>query len=206
MPPIPFDQIHCAQLKGWRDNRSTPDWKRVAQSITDLVGREHNQEDGNASAPATGSHSLARSSAVSMWQRPASRISAVIAAVVIVAALAGGVWLMRNKTVPQADNPSNALKVAVLPFEPLSAGQDVRYFADSLQDEITSVLSGYEIEPVSHDASADLRGPNARQAIESRNIRLILDGTVRNEGDTTHVRVHLDDPKGQVTLWSREYE
>lgn len=205
MPPIPFDQIHCAQFRGWRGNLNTPDWERVARSVGDLVGRTQEKVGDRPSSSSAGSYSFASGPPASIWRRPATQISVAVAALVILGA-AGSAWLMRDSLFKKANAPSSELKVAVLPFETLSPGQNVRYFADSLQDEITSVLSGYEIEPVSHDASAELRGPNARQAITQRNIRLILDGTVRNDGDTTHVRVHLDDPEAQVTLWSREYE
>src|SRR5215467_12635255 len=38
LPPMPFDQIQCAQLKGWSGDPQLPDWKKVAASITDLIG------------------------------------------------------------------------------------------------------------------------------------------------------------------------
>ena len=38
MPPMPFDQIQCAQLDGWSGDPHTPDWGRVIQSVSELVG------------------------------------------------------------------------------------------------------------------------------------------------------------------------
>lgn len=39
MPPMPFDQIQCAQLDGWSGDPHAPDWQRVLRSVSDLVGR-----------------------------------------------------------------------------------------------------------------------------------------------------------------------
>jgi TolB-like protein/tetratricopeptide (TPR) repeat protein len=36
--PMPFDQIQCADLKGWTGNRDAPDWRKVVASIADLIG------------------------------------------------------------------------------------------------------------------------------------------------------------------------
>jgi adenylate cyclase len=134
--------------------------------------------------------------------------SAALGAAFLTVAIAGGLAFFRPQQTPAMKTPASpdALKIAVLPFDALSAGQDMSYFADSLQDEIAGVLSSNEIQPVSRDMSAELRGPNARQAIERLGARLILDGTVRSDGKTVRVRVHLDDPFLRLSLWSREYE
>jgi len=133
---------------------------------------------------------------------------AALGVAVLTVGIAGGLAFFRPHPLApvKAPAPSNALNIAVLPFDALSAAQDMRYFADSLQDEIAGVLSSNEIQTVSRDMSAELRGPNARQAVERLGARLILDGTVRGDGKTVHVRVHLDDPYSRVSLWSREYE
>jgi TolB-like protein len=39
MPPMPFDQIQCAQLEGWSGDPQASDWRRVVQSVSELVGR-----------------------------------------------------------------------------------------------------------------------------------------------------------------------
>ena len=36
--PMPFDQIQCAELKGWSGDTEVRDWARIIASITDLVG------------------------------------------------------------------------------------------------------------------------------------------------------------------------
>src|SRR5580704_3031572 len=37
MPPLPFNQIQCADLAGWAGDLATHDWKKVAASVADLM-------------------------------------------------------------------------------------------------------------------------------------------------------------------------
>lgn len=141
--------------------------------------------------------------AVAFWRRPWTWAAA---ALLIVALLAGGVWLNRDRIFSPPQRQPAELRIAVLPFETLSSGQEVRYFADSLHDEIVGTLSGNQVAAVSRYMSTALREPGSRQAIDRLGARLLLDGTARRDGDTMRVRVHLDDPEAKTTLWSREFE
>jgi TolB-like protein len=38
-PPLPFNQIQCADLRGWQDDNH-PGWRKVASSIAELLGRK----------------------------------------------------------------------------------------------------------------------------------------------------------------------
>ncbi len=37
-PPLPFNQIQCAEMSGWRGEESAPGWKKVLASIAALTG------------------------------------------------------------------------------------------------------------------------------------------------------------------------
>lgn len=36
--PLPFNRIQCADLRGWRGDRAAAGWKKVAESVAELVG------------------------------------------------------------------------------------------------------------------------------------------------------------------------
>ena len=39
-PPVPFNQIECADLSGWVGEAESPGWRKVVASVAELVGRE----------------------------------------------------------------------------------------------------------------------------------------------------------------------
>jgi adenylate cyclase len=37
VPPLPFTQIHCVDLAGWTGEGDAPDWRKVADSVAELL-------------------------------------------------------------------------------------------------------------------------------------------------------------------------
>jgi hypothetical protein len=35
---MPFDQIHCADMRGWNGDLNSPGWRKVVASVADLIG------------------------------------------------------------------------------------------------------------------------------------------------------------------------
>jgi adenylate cyclase len=53
IPPLPFNQIQCADLKGWDGQRTSPGWRKLLASVTELAGPiETKQETRRASSSA----------------------------------------------------------------------------------------------------------------------------------------------------------
>lgn len=50
IPPLPFNQIHCAQLAGWDGDSNAIGWRNILDSIRDLIAGV--QEDALPAAPA----------------------------------------------------------------------------------------------------------------------------------------------------------
>src|SRR6478735_7503407 len=47
LPPMPFNQIQCADLMGWRGDTAGPGWQKVVNSIATLAGgRARGRRDG----------------------------------------------------------------------------------------------------------------------------------------------------------------
>ena len=38
VPPLPFNQIQCADLNGWSGDLEAPGWRKVVQSVAELAG------------------------------------------------------------------------------------------------------------------------------------------------------------------------
>lgn len=91
--PMPFDQIHCADLSQWHGDEGSPAWKSVVAAISALTG-----DEGNESAH--------RSRQAPKKAGLASRRSLLIAggAVAAVGAMGLGAWRMTSapKVSPQA--------------------------------------------------------------------------------------------------------
>src|SRR5579863_8650789 len=50
--PMPFDQIHCANLKGWRGEPDAPGWLQALASVAELADPEKAAAAAHAASPA----------------------------------------------------------------------------------------------------------------------------------------------------------
>jgi adenylate cyclase len=56
IPPMPFNQIQCADLTGWEGQRTAPGWKKLTASVAELAGPVETKETSHR--PATRSVSV----------------------------------------------------------------------------------------------------------------------------------------------------
>ncbi len=126
----------------------------------------------------------------------------LLAASVMVLA-AAGLWLLRDRLpwVPA----SREGRIAVLPFDTIGSGKELRGIANGVADEIVSQLSDAQVQAVSSAESKTLQGADPAEAISRLGADMMLEGTVQGEGKTVGVRVHLDDVREHVVLWSNEF-
>ena len=130
------------------------------------------------------------------------KMPAVVGVGALVLALAGlSLWLAHG--VWPSEGVVNP-RVAILPFKTLTTTQDARDFADGLTDELQSVLSTDQMQVVSRTEADTLRGPNQDRRLKQLGVRLLFDGAVRSDGRALSVRVHIEDPRQHVTLWSAD--
>ena len=128
--------------------------------------------------------------------RAAVTVGALAAALVVLGLAA---WL--GPRVWQGAEPREP-RVAILPFDTLGQASGLHDFADGLRDQILSVMSSNELQTVSRSDSEALRAADGSQKVEQLGITLLLDGAIESGGKTLSVRVHLDDPRRHVTLWT----
>ena len=64
VPPLPFNQIQCADLKSWDGQRTSPGWRKLVASVSELAGK-----------PATGESARPSSREVSICVLPFQNMS-----------------------------------------------------------------------------------------------------------------------------------
>ncbi len=134
------------------------------------------------------------------WRWATSRASWAVMSVVL--ATGAGLWLSHDR-LPWVPGPREA-RVAVLPFDIVGPGRELHGLADGLADEIVGQLSDSQTQVVSPAESKTLRGKGP-EAIDRLGADMVLDGTVQGDGKAIDVRIHLNDVREHVVLWSGEF-
>ena len=185
-PPMPFNQIQCAQLKSWHGAPDHHEWAKVVESVIALSARQ----EPLAAKPAG---------------RFVRRALAALGVLLAVLLAAGGVYLARDRL---SGSPVNAaaLRIAVLPFETVGRDPEEAEFAAALADDIAGMLNENDIQTVPRSVSGVPAGADRMGALKRAGVRYALGGSVRSEGGRLEVRTHLDDVASNVTVWSAQFD
>jgi TolB-like protein len=188
--PVMFELTQTADLSHWNGSPKDPAWRAF---LADLKGMVEGGGPGRVTP--------ARPAAA--WRTPIARFP-------FIAALASGALLVLAAVLFWPGHgllrpaPVHASNVAILPFKALTSGAQVQGFADGLADQLQNVLSANDMQTISSDEAEALRGADRSREIQRLGVRLLFDGTVRQEGSNLHVRVRLDDASHAITLWTAE--
>jgi serine/threonine-protein kinase len=152
---------------------------------------------------------------------PAWRRRALVAGIGVLVLGGAVVWLGRTP-VPVAttrasaaamlerDAPvASAKTLAVLPFTNLSADPEEDYFSDGLTEELIGVLSRVRaLRVAARTSSFAFKGQNRdiRDIGRALNVRAVLEGSVRREGDRLRVSAQLVDVDDGFPIWSETYD
>jgi len=138
------------------------------------------------------------------------RLKAALVGAGFVAVLFLGFTLWKRTVVdtPGSAVPADRPVLAVLPFQDLSPEGDQEYFADGLHEELLhqlATLSGLSL--ISRTSVMHFRNsPLEMQAIgDSLEARYVLEGSVRQAGDSVLLTVQLIDAATDEHLWSEAY-
>src|SRR6266487_3234941 len=99
--------------------------------------------------------------------------------------------------------------IAVLPFENLSEDKANAYFADGIQDEILTRLSGIgDLKVISRTSSAKYKSKpeNLKRVARELGVATVLEGSVQKTGDKVRVNVQLLDARSDTHLWAKSYD
>jgi TolB-like protein/DNA-binding winged helix-turn-helix (wHTH) protein/tetratricopeptide (TPR) repeat protein len=151
---------------------------------------------------------LADSVLPSKSRRPWLRIS-IVAATAVVAALLGMTYIMSGTGSRSASAPTVAdNSIAVLPFENVGDDDSEDYFSDGLTEEIMNRLASVAgLTVAARTSSFAFKGSDedARSIADKLGVALLLDGSIRKDGDRVRISAYLINRDG-FEIWSATYE
>ncbi|HUI41147.1 MAG TPA: protein kinase [Terriglobia bacterium] len=148
-----------------------------------------------------------------VWRRAASAspltLVLVSAVVVLVCAAMVLLWFHRPPAKQPPGAGSSPKRLAVLPFENLSAQPGDAYFAGGLTAELTTTLTRVRsLEVISRTSTASFKGsPLSIADIAKRlDVGYVVSGSVQREGPEVRIMVSLEDVSTGVQMWARDYD
>ena len=126
----------------------------------------------------------------------------LIGALLLLALVAGGIWLTRTATNAPIDS------LAVLPFVNVGADPNVEYLSDGLTENLInsfSQLPKLRVVPRSTVFRYKGREPDLQKVGRELTVRAVLTGRVVQQGDTLTIQTDLVDVAADAQLWGRNY-
>lgn len=135
------------------------------------------------------------------------RLFPAVAVVVVVIAIALWVWVRLGDESPflDPDRPS----IAVMPFVNMGEGADYDYFSDGLSEELINLLAQMpELRVISRSSSFSFKGKDISVPEIARIIGadLIMEGSVRKEGNRVRVMAQLIEASSDAHIWSQGFD
>ena len=143
------------------------------------------------------------------WSVIAAALFLVLAVVVALILWPQATALLRGHGPNTVGAAAGKPSIAVLPFGDLgdNAGRD--YFAEGLTDDLItdlSKISGLLVIARNSVFSFKDRSIDTRQIAEQLNVRYVLEGSVRREGDAVRINVQLIDATTGSNVWAERYD
>jgi TolB-like protein len=99
--------------------------------------------------------------------------------------------------------------IAVLPFVNMSGDPKQEYFSDGLSQELLNSLASIpDMQVAARTSSFSFKGQNVELADVARklNVRTVLEGSVRKDGNHIRITVQLINAMTGFHLWSQTYD
>jgi serine/threonine protein kinase/tetratricopeptide (TPR) repeat protein len=137
------------------------------------------------------------------WRRGKTALG--IAAVVLLAVLAGAGWLYRSRT----DGGETIDSLAVLPFVNGSGDPNAEYLSDGITESLINSLSQLpKLEVKSRDSAFHYKGkdPDAETVGRELGVRAVFKGRVTQAGDNLSISAELIDARNNDHIWGQQYD
>jgi adenylate cyclase len=148
--------------------------------------------------------------------RSSGRVTAIGAAVVLIAAAGGAAFYFHLGRAPvvsqvpdQLARPSERFSIVVLPFANLSGDTSQDYLADVISDELTTGFSRFRDSFVISRSTAftyKAKPTNVRQIGKDLGVRYALEGSVQPNGDRLRVNVQLIATESDAHIWADQFD
>ncbi len=121
-------------------------------------------------------------------------------------------WPSERAAPASARAPVSAMvdaSIAVLPFVNMSPDADNEYFADGISEELLNVLVGIEgLRVASRTSTFSFKnsGTPVPEIARLLDVRHVLEGSVRKQGQRVRINAQLIHADSDVQLWAQNYE
>jgi serine/threonine-protein kinase len=139
----------------------------------------------------------------------AQRRKTVLGAGAALAIAVAGWWVLVGRGGTVADQPSASIRIAVLPFENLSATQQDEYLSEGVTQDINTQLSKIDEFVVIAHGSAQRVGSaemTHAEAATELGVDYLVAGSVARAADRIHITARLIDPETDGQLWADDYD
>jgi TolB-like protein len=99
--------------------------------------------------------------------------------------------------------------IAVLPFQDMSPKKDQEYFCDGIAEEIMNALANVEsLKVIARTSSFAFKNKQVgvREIGQKLNIKTILDGSIRKDGNRLRITVQLINVSEGFPMWSEMFD
>ena len=113
------------------------------------------------------------------------------------------------KATAQAMPTVSRNSIAVLPFVNMSGEAANEYFSDGISEEILNVLAGTpELQVAARTSSFAFKGKTMEvpAIAEQLKVRMVLEGSVRKQGNKVRITAQLIDAQTGFHVWSQTYD
>ena len=132
------------------------------------------------------------------------------AALLIVAAVALGLLILRHKWSPTAATAIPEKSIAVLPFQNLSREEENAFFADGVQDEILTDLAKIaDLKVISRTSVMQYKNVSTRnlpEIAQALKVAHVLEGSVQRSANRVRVSAQLIDARNDAHVWAEKYD
>jgi len=186
-------------------------WDIPRAEFEEFLGLEAESPEAARTAPTPTAEALGGSSA----KRP---LWLAGIAVVVLAVLAIGAWLLTARRPPPpvsppkqvaADTTIPSASIAVLPFTNMSGDPSKAYFSDGVTEELLNDLANVpDLMVAARTSSFAFRNKNQdiREIARVLRVRTILEGSVREQGDKIRITAQLIDASSGYHILSQTYD